>query len=436
MSVATTTRRSPSSKSTTLTLVTLRESAQSATFEQVDRQAGLIRGVKVLGRISPNKHKIPGAEKGTEYTTEAMQAAIPLYEGAPVYKNHPPRTHVDVVRPISEEFGWLTNPVLRDAGIYADLHLFTSDPDAQKILEAAEKNPRAFALSHNADGRFEVRNGKAYIVEIPEVRSVDIVTRGGTVSSLFESKEPPIATKKLRALFESLGPKAKRKAAQKQVKHLLEVDGLVTDDMAMEEPAADASPEDALLAGFKAAMNAILDDDTLDASAKQKKIGEYLKAHEKLTAEPATADEGETTTEEADDEGETETPESEECVTGKKPMKESRKPRKPSKDPAVVQLQEQLAEMKSKNDRAELREFIHTECKKRELPEETALLEGLETMNDRPKIVKFLDHLKTQVKPAVKGPRSQGPTRPLYESREAATAPAKDSKEFVSRITG
>lgn len=54
------------------------------------------------------------------------------------------------------------------------------------------------------------------------------------------------------------------------------------------EPAAETSPDDALKAGFEAAMLAIIRGDGT-AQEKAKKIGEYLKTHEKLTqpAEPA-----------------------------------------------------------------------------------------------------------------------------------------------------
>ena len=46
----------------------------------VDRLAGVIRGVKILGLESRN---------GRTYLPEALAAAAPLYEGAKVNVNHP-----------------------------------------------------------------------------------------------------------------------------------------------------------------------------------------------------------------------------------------------------------------------------------------------------------------------------------------------------------
>ena len=46
----------------------------------VDRQAGVIRGVKILGLESRN---------GRSYLPEALSQAAPLYEGAKVNVNHP-----------------------------------------------------------------------------------------------------------------------------------------------------------------------------------------------------------------------------------------------------------------------------------------------------------------------------------------------------------
>ena len=46
----------------------------------VDRERGIIRGVKILGTRSQN---------GRTYLAEAIGQAVPLYEGAKVNVNHP-----------------------------------------------------------------------------------------------------------------------------------------------------------------------------------------------------------------------------------------------------------------------------------------------------------------------------------------------------------
>lgn len=156
---------------------------------RVDRAAGVIYGVKVVGLSSPNTHGVRGAE-GTTYTSEALSRALPLYEGIKVNVDHPPRGKPGMERSARDRFAWLEDAHLAEGGIFADLHfLDPTDPLAVKMMNAAEENPSCYALSHNAVGRGEVRGGRYVVVEIPEVHSVDIVADGGTNRSLFESKD-------------------------------------------------------------------------------------------------------------------------------------------------------------------------------------------------------------------------------------------------------
>lgn len=161
---------------------------------RVDRTAGVIYGVKIVGRESPNSHGVRGVS-GTEYTLEALEKALPLYEGINCNVDHPPREKPLQERSAHDRFSWLEKCYVTESGIYGDLHfLDPSDPLAVKMLNAAEKHPNAFALSHNAVGKGEVKAGKYVISEIPEVRSVDIVADGGTNRSLFESRTPMAKT--------------------------------------------------------------------------------------------------------------------------------------------------------------------------------------------------------------------------------------------------
>lgn len=158
---------------------------------RVDRGQGVIRGVKILGRHSPNTHGEPGATHGTEYTLEALQQAHSRkqYEGINVNVGHPPRKDPDQERSPYDNLGELRNVELKDDGLYGDLHVLKSHPFADRVFESAERMPTAFSLSHNAKGRGAVVDGRYVIVEIPYVRSVDVVTKGATTRSLYESAE-------------------------------------------------------------------------------------------------------------------------------------------------------------------------------------------------------------------------------------------------------
>jgi hypothetical protein len=152
---------------------------------QVDRAAGIVRGVKVLGRKSPNLTRgLP-----TGYSDEAIQNGVPLYEGAQVNIDHPDRSTPDAPRSYRDRFGWLQNARAEPDGIYADQHVLKSHALAEQFFEQAERNPAGVGLSHNARGRGKPSGGEFLIEELQSVRSVDVVTDPATTHSLFESRQ-------------------------------------------------------------------------------------------------------------------------------------------------------------------------------------------------------------------------------------------------------
>lgn len=292
--------------------------------ERVDRDAGVIHGVKILGHESKN---------GRRYLPEAVKAAAPLYEGVSVRRNHPRKASDQ--RIVEEVFGWLENVQVKDDGLYADLHVLNPRTElAESVFLAAEKKPDLFGLSHNADGATESRGGETVVLEITEVRSVDLVADPATVSGLFEGKQPM----KLKAFLEAIKlPGKAQKAKRRLIEKLFEDDmmdpGL---DAPAEAPAADAGEPDhvaALKQGFKAACVAALDDDSLDVAAKVKKLKEILAAEEKLLAKGEPV-------EEDDDEEESDEEELEECEDDD--MKESKNLRRRLKQ---METREQVREL-------------------------------------------------------------------------------------------
>jgi len=148
-----------------------------------DTEAGVIKGVRILGRQSLN---------GREYTPEAITNAMSLYEGRPVNLDHPDRSRPTSERSVKDRFGWLVNVHQANDGLEGDLHYLKSHPQSAQIVEAAQRNPAMIGLSHNADGRTSRRNGKTLVEEIIGVRSVDLVADPATTKSLFESLEQPM----------------------------------------------------------------------------------------------------------------------------------------------------------------------------------------------------------------------------------------------------
>ncbi len=167
---------------------------QFAPDGRVDKANGWIRGVKLIGRKSFNTHDIDGASR-TEYTVEALQRGAALYEGADVYRGHAKKDEPDLDpngdRDPAEKIGLIENVRYDpagaengDDGLRGDLHLFNTGAEFSTTLLNA---PTAFCCSHNANGRWELRGDTAVIVEIRRVRSVDIVSKGGSTRNLFES---------------------------------------------------------------------------------------------------------------------------------------------------------------------------------------------------------------------------------------------------------
>jgi hypothetical protein len=266
---------------------------------KVDREAGVIFGVKILGRFSPNCHGIRGVTEGTEYTVDAMKKACGLYEGTKIYCNHPEKKDAAKERRVNESFGKISNIRVEDDSVRGDLHYLKSHPMAASVVEDVERGIGIYGLSHNADAKAtRVVNGKLIVEEIGTVFSVDLVDRPATNKNLWESSAMKTTLKKL---IEGLKFKANR---AKWAAKLCEADSVAADavnaEMEMDEP-AESTPEDAMTNGFRQAVYSIIDQilaGDVEVAEGLSKVKELIVSHDKLTA----ADEPAEPVEEEDDE--------------------------------------------------------------------------------------------------------------------------------------
>ncbi len=227
------------------------ETVASLSPGRVNRAAGVIKGVKVLGLTSVNRRR---------YLPEAIRKAMHLYEGASVRANHPKKPADQ--RGVEEVFGWLENVEMRSGGLYADLHVLNPKTElAESVFQAAEKNPRLFGLSHNCQGDTETdKDGIEIVHEIHEVRSVDLVADPATTAGLFEGRNM--------------------------------TDGYEDDAAVAAEPAPDH--KEALRGGFEASCNAIIGQalsGEMDPTEALKQLRDLLKSHAKLSGGGATDEE-------------------------------------------------------------------------------------------------------------------------------------------------
>lgn len=153
----------------------------TAAGSRIDREGGVIRGVRVLGAMSRN---------GRRYTPKAMRSAAKHYENVRVLIGHPPRDNPTLERNVGENVGWLENVTVRDDGVFADLHVLKSHPLTGQVFEVAERNPSQIGLSHNAEGPSFYRDGEQVVEDVVNVNSVDLVLNPATNSGLFESTDP------------------------------------------------------------------------------------------------------------------------------------------------------------------------------------------------------------------------------------------------------
>lgn len=145
---------------------------------QVDRQAGVIRGVKVLGLESRN---------GRTYLPDALVAAAPLYEEAKVNVNHP-KGNPAGPRDYQDRIGVIRNVAVRPAeGLFADFHFNPKHALAEQLLWDAEHAPENVGFSHNVEARTSRLGERTTVEAITRVQSVDLVADPATTRGLFES---------------------------------------------------------------------------------------------------------------------------------------------------------------------------------------------------------------------------------------------------------
>jgi hypothetical protein len=161
---------------------------------RVDRQAGVIRGVKILGLQSRN---------GRSYLPEALAQAVPLYEDAKVNVNHP-KGSPGGPRDYQDRIGVIRKVTAGRDGLFADFHFNPKHSLSEQLLWDAEHAPENVGFSHNVEAR-TVRRGENLVVEaITRVESVDLVADPATTRGLFEASADTAAPADTPATLEDL----------------------------------------------------------------------------------------------------------------------------------------------------------------------------------------------------------------------------------------
>lgn len=150
----------------------------SSPQRKIDKENGVVSGVKILGVKSRNNRIYP---------IETLRDAAPLYENAKVNVNHPDGSPNES-RKYQDRVGSIKNVTLQENGLYGDFHFNPKHPLAEQMLWDAEKAPENFGFSHNVEAVVRLENGAQVVDKIVRVRSVDLVADPATTSGLFESE--------------------------------------------------------------------------------------------------------------------------------------------------------------------------------------------------------------------------------------------------------
>jgi hypothetical protein len=150
----------------------------------VNRESGVIEGVKVLGLMSKN---------GRSYLKETVARAASLYEGVRVNVNHP-NGNPNQPRDYRDRMGTIRNVRVEqgDGGLRADFHFNPKHALAEQLIWDAEHAPENVGFSHNVEARVSRKGDKVIVEEISRVQSVDLVADPATTRGLFEQDETPI----------------------------------------------------------------------------------------------------------------------------------------------------------------------------------------------------------------------------------------------------
>lgn len=142
------------------------------TRERIDREAGILFGVRILGIES--KH-------GYRYAIDAQKAAVGRFEGMALGVDH---DYDGRAMRVGEAWGTISNPRVDEKGTVGDVRYLKSHDRTEQILEDAERGIGLFSISPVCASCVEDRATRTVTSFAP--KRCDLVVRGATTRTLFE----------------------------------------------------------------------------------------------------------------------------------------------------------------------------------------------------------------------------------------------------------
>ena len=389
----------------------LLEQTFSSESPRVDREAGIIHDVKVLGTISRN---------GREYSQNALKDACTVLEGCQVNIDHN-RDNPQRERGFMESVGTLNGLYLKQDGVYAkEFRIKKTHPHAPVIFESAERFPKNFGLSINAEGEMVKRGGKWVVESIAKAQSVDVVGKPATTDGLFESIEHrKVSTVKLtvKSLVESHGTPEMKSRLSKLIEggeggymeQPVDVDQMVGDG---DGPDDESDPMDQINDAFIALVASVMQNASLPVADKIKQITAILTTQDSLLN------------------GDAAPPKADDTVQEEDMMDEEEPQMSESFNSAIADLKKLITESHNaviaRQDALEARQLL-VESNIKPLPERITALTAEKDESKRKSLLESwpAERVTSLKKPAI--------STPLFESAPEHGFP-KDHKSFITRL--
>ena len=146
-----------------------------------DKKNLIVKDHKVLGIISKN---------GYTYPIATQQEALPIFEGAKAYLNHPTTKEMGEARNVRDLIGYHKNLRVKEDGTYSDLHLINNRTVQDYVIPVAETASHLIGSSVVIRGKMKnVKDSLPQIEKIYACRSIDLVSEPATTNGLYESDQ-------------------------------------------------------------------------------------------------------------------------------------------------------------------------------------------------------------------------------------------------------
>ena len=192
------------------TLKTLKSVSESINmFEatkdnNIDEEKQIVKNVCIMGT--------PHSKNGYTYSDKAMETLAQLSEKAPLFMNHPTKKESEDTGGVRSMYHWggvFFNSRKEGDKVFADLKV-RGDENWKIVRDVAIMKPDGFGNSINSRVKvFRDGEGQESIIDIAQLKSIDMVTRAATTTNLFESEADyeDIPTEDMDSFCESLADK-------------------------------------------------------------------------------------------------------------------------------------------------------------------------------------------------------------------------------------